>query len=503
MKYLYGASVQGIQKFIFNSSKLREIIGASEMVEKICTEKFGEQLAMSREQLKKGPGSLLNAAGHIRYLFPDKESCQKLVYDFPRKMMDFAPGITISQAVVEVNDQIQPDHIKRLNERIAAQRSTAQITHGLGWMISERSRKTGRPGVEFNKNVLVDAAQLKKEEVFLQSSGSLLQKFTGAQDITSLNARSPKEMNDLTEGREDNWIAVIHADGNNLGQTIQQLATETAKENVQKVQKRFSLLLEQCTLDAAKSAFRDVVEPAVGEKQGMLPVRPVILGGDDITLIIRGDLAVDFTKSYLEHFSRITRQVFDSFSEEYNLKMLKGGFTACAGIAFIKQNYPFHYGADLAEELCSYSKKTVKSTFGDTPPAAFHFHKVRDSFIDSYKDEIIKRELTAGEISLNYGPYLVGPESDLLPSADTLIKMARALQREAAPKMALRNWISDLYSNPEAARQKMDRIMQIHPGYIKKLGLGSAISKKKIKGQEREFEQTHIFDILSLASIIK
>lgn len=35
-KYLYGAEVQGIQGFIFQTNKLREIVGASELVEEIC-----------------------------------------------------------------------------------------------------------------------------------------------------------------------------------------------------------------------------------------------------------------------------------------------------------------------------------------------------------------------------------------------------------------------------------------------------------------------------------
>ncbi len=39
-KYLYGAAVQGIQGFIFQTNKLKEIAGASEMVEQICTNEF-------------------------------------------------------------------------------------------------------------------------------------------------------------------------------------------------------------------------------------------------------------------------------------------------------------------------------------------------------------------------------------------------------------------------------------------------------------------------------
>ena len=43
-KYLYGAAVQGIQSFIFQTNKLREIVGASELVEEICTLEFAKML---------------------------------------------------------------------------------------------------------------------------------------------------------------------------------------------------------------------------------------------------------------------------------------------------------------------------------------------------------------------------------------------------------------------------------------------------------------------------
>ena len=34
-KYLYGAAVQGIQNFIFQTNELKDIAGASELVEKL------------------------------------------------------------------------------------------------------------------------------------------------------------------------------------------------------------------------------------------------------------------------------------------------------------------------------------------------------------------------------------------------------------------------------------------------------------------------------------
>lgn len=38
--YLYGASIQGIQSFIFQTDRLKDIVGASELVEQACTDMF-------------------------------------------------------------------------------------------------------------------------------------------------------------------------------------------------------------------------------------------------------------------------------------------------------------------------------------------------------------------------------------------------------------------------------------------------------------------------------
>lgn len=48
-KYLYGASVVGIQQFIFQTDKLKDIAGASEIVQQICTRKFSETVGRIRQ----------------------------------------------------------------------------------------------------------------------------------------------------------------------------------------------------------------------------------------------------------------------------------------------------------------------------------------------------------------------------------------------------------------------------------------------------------------------
>lgn len=83
-KYLYGASVQGIQKFIFETNELKDIVGASELVENICTKMF-------KPYGEKGK-IVVNAAGNIKCIYSQKEDCEFAVKHFSKTVMEKAPG---------------------------------------------------------------------------------------------------------------------------------------------------------------------------------------------------------------------------------------------------------------------------------------------------------------------------------------------------------------------------------------------------------------------------
>lgn len=78
--YLYGASVQGIQGFIFQTNELKDIVGASELVERICTSLFEDNYG------KEGEPVVL-AAGNIKFVFNNREACVRAVGEFPKTVM--------------------------------------------------------------------------------------------------------------------------------------------------------------------------------------------------------------------------------------------------------------------------------------------------------------------------------------------------------------------------------------------------------------------------------
>ena len=367
-KYLYGAAVQGIQSFIFKTNELKDIAGASELVENICTRSFDGQLKSASVTTGE---KVIGAAGNVKYVFNDRSECARVVRDFAKKVMREAPGITISQAVVKYdNDEDFGKAVQCLEGKLREERNRPHNSVTAGLLGMERSRQTGLPVVGVDDDEHVDAATLAKHKA--SNICKLCAKsFFGAPNVPLSEKRVAYDISKIT-GKND-WIAIIHADGNGLGQIVREIGQK------KDVYKTFSEKLDEATVASAKEAYDTLAAGREWECEGVIPIRPVVLGGDDMTVIIRGDLAIDYAKAYLKAFEKNTGLKLGKILEEN--KVFPDGrtfLTACAGVAFVKSSFPFYYAYNLAEELCTEAK--VRS---GRKHSCLMFHKVQDSFITS------------------------------------------------------------------------------------------------------------------------
>ncbi len=489
-KYLYGASVQGIQNFIFQTSKLKDIIGASEIVKRVCDVLF-------KDEFQKSGELVVNAAGNIKCVYDNEEECRDAVLRFPKRVIESAPGITISQAVVVIEDECADfgKACDQLEGKLREQRNKPAKLVGSGLIATERSRTTGLPATHVERDggevAFMDECTYSKRQTLGKNNDVQLElcKEMFGKDIRIRDIGL--DMKDLT-GKND-WIAVIHIDGNGLGDVVAKIGHDKEKLRT------FSVNLDLATKAAARRACGSIID-TIGERT-IYPIRPVLLGGDDLTVICRADVAMRFVRQYLEYFEQESRS------------RTNHELSACAGIAYIKSSYPFHYGYTLAETLCGVAKKDAKSDFiknanNGKIPSCVMFHKVQSSFVEDY-GEIERKELKPKleNFTYKFGPYYYfDSQSDRKTielnrmTIDELTKKVNALaeERNGNVKTAIREWLTLMAKDAGIAAQKEKRVKSL----LKDTPQGNLYSDA-IESRHRNDGLSYVpaYDILTLLTV--
>ena len=251
-------------------------------------------------------------------------------------------------------------------------------------------------------------------------------------------------------------VGVIHIDGNGVGAIMRDLgrafdtvdarldslknAAYQRKDNpcsinddrfqwfVMEVNYRLDGVVNQ----AVAGAWQTVANIAGANRLKTLPVVPVLVGGDDVTVYTDGRYAIPFAEAYIRHYEDLTEKddllsvlaivaggkkagtpERDHFEIDDYIIQNPGPLTASAGVAIVGRNFPFHIAYDLAEGLVSRGKKLgkKKDKRKDTVPCStIDFHVLRDATVldpDETLDEYegrVQRPFLVGQ----YAPERIG-----------------------------------------------------------------------------------------------
>jgi hypothetical protein len=464
--YLFEA--RAIQSFILDSGKLRDLVGASELVDMLCEELLDDALEASG--LKPSPADMDEAAlgnrivfarkaGGAFYAFSGSESSiERLAAVWPLVVQQHAPGLAFDQgrgqggSAYTAYRSAREDPVDgqpQSGRGLIEDRSRGLVELPQAGPLVLRSQRTGRPAVKVTSDPEgepepLDASASRQRWAVRRGKNSLTEK------VSPLN---PEEDRirwpiDLEPGGEDafpfvgdnRYIAVVHADGNGLGQLLIRLekhVAQSARNDYLQVFRRLSKGIEEVAQAAVREAVGRHLVPH-GTATGMVPARPIVLGGDDLTMIIRADLALAFTRTFLAQFEERSRGLMEDL-QALGLPVPER-LTACAGIAYIKAGQPFYLGANLAEGIAASVKTRAKKINRETPPSSLAWHGVTTAMIDDY-EHVLERELTVGARGKRYrntlGAYAVSPPLDetsgKLPALDDLLDLQRLFER---PDMA-------------------------------------------------------------------
>ena len=232
--------------------------------------------------------------------------------------------------------------------------------------------------------------------------------------------------------------------------------------------------LDDIVKEAIARSWADVEYLANDDDIDLVPVVPVLVGGDDVTVYTDGRYAIPFAEAYIRHYEDLTKK-------DGLLSVLatvagapkKGPLTASAGVAIVGRNFPFHIAYDLAEELVSRGKTLGKKP-GTVPCSTINFHVLRDATVldpddtlDEYKGRV-QRPFLIG----CYAPDRIGDEtttsSEKAPTAkpQPLSSWARILQAVAAFDGKKPDAPTQTTGDP-FPRARANRIVKLLADYVK------------------------------------
>ena len=220
-------------------------------------------------------------------------------------------------------------------------------------------------------------------------------------------ARDPTKLEELLQTASEGGVgvpskvAVIHIDGNGVGGVMRRLDEVLSEkggalrgeldvaEGDSGALRAFVLKISERLDAAVKLAFRSAWERVAklarkdaedsNRRYTAIPVVPVILGGDDVTVITSGDYALPFAAAYLRYYEEATGNdpILHYLTPPKGQDT--GPMTAAAGVAIVKRNFPFHIAYELAEKLVGRAKKVGKTA--QPPCSTLDYHVLFDTTV--------------------------------------------------------------------------------------------------------------------------
>jgi hypothetical protein len=159
----------------------------------------------------------------------------------------------------------------------------------------------------------------------------------------------PEDLNVFGEFRQaKDYLGLIYADANGMGQAMEKL--ETLRE-VRAFAKKID--------DAVYWAMCDVIHdhlPAekLRKENWMFPFDILLIGGDDIVLVTPAAQAMPFAHALAKRFYVLANKERKEEEEEHSLSV---------AVVLAPTNYPFSLMRDLAEDALKFAKKDGSKTF--------------------------------------------------------------------------------------------------------------------------------------------
>jgi hypothetical protein len=496
-QWLLVAAAKGLQGYVLRSDPLQEMIGASELIEQLprCAGRAGPLVYLLPDT---GYDVLTDASGAVRLLLDDEAEAQRLARLWPLLAGQFAPGLEVAVALVEVTPNGLGAAIQEAEHEVNRNRNRPSVALPTAGPWVARNRRTGLPAAKLvpaleeedrrtgRQDAVDEESARKRAAARLTAPQTLLEKVVPPEHPQLLDCGTKEQERqfrkrwplDLTKlaFSDNSYLAIIHADANGLGAAMMACMKQLqGKSNAEAAQtyKALCKAIEDASQAAAQAAMRRVIEVTLAaeaeenRRTGQnrifpIPVRPIVCAGEDFTVVIQARHAIQFTADYLAALETQTKARFGEPNQPGSLRQRIPGLeplTACAGVVFCKSHFPFSRAYALAERLCAFAKKRT-----ERKASALAFLRIKSALqpSDDY-EAIVAHAFEAGggadRVALTMNPYQVGEApANGLPALADLRELVKALRQDSIPRSGVRGLVSRAYEGKAAADQAFERL---------------------------------------------
>ncbi|PKI12736.1 Cas10/Cmr2 second palm domain-containing protein [Colwellia sp. 12G3] len=494
MVYSYLFEAKSIQHYLFKTGKVKDIIATSERLDLLIDDnkesllskvlhsaQLTSDLVSHKSEISDNTIRFIRCKGGAFYCYSkDKLPLVKLRNLWTLALQQMFPTLEFTDALVSA-DTLQKA-IQKGHKQLAADRNTPTVKFPIATSIAERSTRTGEAATPISSQAKHESPEDKQcldldtnlhrqayRNLGMKEGSALQDKFTPPSLKSNKgeprNVYYPVDLENNFQFLAKNAIkksdkeaikdmALIHIDGNGLGLLLRALQSTLKKatdDQFCNAFRQFSEALSTATQQAAQQATLAIYNVAnyqlPNSSKVYLPMRPLVLGGDDVTLLCRADLALKYSTIFCKAFKESSQKALVGLYKEHlvNAEKIKPYLTASGGILYHKANHPFIHSHHLVEGLCAKAKKLTKTIDENIGPAALAFFRLSNSVSSDIETLCtqsqrfnVKDKDNEQVLSLGVNAYVVD-ENDNHQSIDNLLRCIN-LSNEPKSPISMTKW---------------------------------------------------------------
>lgn len=440
-----------IQKYVYSSNKLKDNIGASELVDKCFKEFLVEtikEVCLGKAKIKWSEDkswrfqndSQLKAeivyigGGNALVAIDNENTWKDINYKFGQKLLVEARGLNFVTVCTKITNSFKNDLDKLFTSINEKKYNYRKINGVKGLSITKECAITKNTATSVKDEQAISYEVLRKRE----------------------NSKIDEKNNildDIAGSKGESYIAVVHIDGNNMGKKVEKIisleqeyykAIEKLRDFSFAIEKAYKKAYEKMVKDFEDIIFKsDSTNEVIKEykklftKKGenIIPFRKILIKGDDVTYISYGKIAISSLEKYFEYLKVELGK--NKLTEELN---------ACGGIALVKPHFPFSDAYEIAEQCCANAKNIAKTNDHKKVGYYFDFHIVRGSMMGTLE------EVRENQYSTNNGE-----EGTLL---------ARPFSIEKSRKAIIFRDIKDLVMQLKNSKIPRNKVKELRDAFI-------------------------------------